>query len=74
MNNTLTAEQQATVEMAIGRIFRMGARPVLPGDEAEYDRCRNIVVDILRDDREDQRTYAPLPGWNFGAGNSGCIE
>lgn len=41
------AEKTAAVQMAIGRIFRMGSRPSQPGDVAEYYRCRNLVMDLL---------------------------
>lgn len=36
------------VEQAIGRIFAMGARASQPGDLAEYDRCRAIVMAAAR--------------------------
>ncbi len=42
----MTAEQTQTMQLAIGRILRMGARAEQPGDGAEYTRCRNIIMDI----------------------------
>ena len=74
--DSLTPEERATVELAIGRIFRMGSRPSQPGDEAEYDRCRGIVLDLLADDRKpgNSQLTAPWPGWNFGSENRGVIE
>jgi hypothetical protein len=38
-------ERRALVSLAIGRIFRLGSRPEQPGDAAEYQRCRSIVLD-----------------------------
>ena len=35
------------VELALGRIFRMMSRPAQPGDVAEYERCRCLVLDNL---------------------------
>lgn len=32
-------------ELALGRILRMGSRPTQPGDVAEYERCRTIILD-----------------------------
>lgn len=33
------------IELALGRIFRMGARPTQPGDVEEYERCRAIILE-----------------------------
>jgi hypothetical protein len=38
------AERQRAAELALGRIFRMGARPSQPGDVEEYERCRAIIL------------------------------
>jgi len=38
-------EKTKLVELALGRIFRMGARPTQPGDVEEYERCRAIILD-----------------------------
>lgn len=32
-------------QLAIGRILRLASRPAQPGDVAEYERCRAIVLD-----------------------------
>ena len=32
-------------ELALGRILRMGSRPTQPGDVADYERCRAIILD-----------------------------
>lgn len=37
------------IELALGRIFRMGARPTQPGDVEEYERCRRIILDEVDD-------------------------
>lgn len=34
-------------ELAFGRILRMAARPAQPGDVAEYERCRALLLDEL---------------------------
>jgi len=34
-------------ELALGRILRLAARPSQPGDVAEYERCRAILLDAL---------------------------
>ena len=41
-----------TVELAIGRIFRMMSRPVEPGDVAEYERCRSIILNLVGEGAE----------------------
>ena len=35
----------AQVQLAIGRIFRLASRPHQPGDIAEYERCRALILD-----------------------------
>lgn len=42
------------VSLALGRIFRMGARPTQPGDVEEYERCRAIIMGELD---------PPAPDW-----------
>ncbi len=41
------------VSLALGRIFRMGARPTQPGDIEEYERCRAIVLNATDPVTED---------------------
>lgn len=36
-----------TTELAFGRILRMASRPAQPGDVAEYERCRTIILNAL---------------------------
>ena len=40
-----------SAELALGRILRMCARPTRPGDAAEYERCRAIILDAIGNDR-----------------------
>jgi len=40
----------ATINLAIGRIFRMASRPEQAGDIAEYERCRSIILNALDPD------------------------
>jgi hypothetical protein len=57
------------MQLALGRILRMGSRPYQDGDFAEYERCRAIFMDAAEaqgikpstDSSGDSR-----PGWNFG--------
>lgn len=53
----MTAEQErhALACLAIGRILRLGSRPEQPGDIAEYDRCRAIVLDASPSQPEEYR-------------------
>ena len=44
---TQPSANQAVIELALGRIFRMASRPTQAGDVAEYERCRKIVMDLL---------------------------
>jgi len=41
------AQKKKLVELAIGRILRMGSRPTRPGDIEEYERCRRIILDNI---------------------------
>lgn len=43
----LDASEKFAVDAALGRILRMMTRPSRPGDEAEFDRCRAAVLDVL---------------------------
>lgn len=40
-------EDTKAVELALGRIFRLASRPEQPGDVADYERCRKVILDIL---------------------------
>jgi len=37
-------QRRRAIECALGRIFRLGARPTQPGDIEEYERCRAIIL------------------------------
>jgi len=37
-------EAKKTIELAFGRILRMGSRPTKEGDIQEYERCRNLII------------------------------
>ncbi len=53
----LTPTQNKTVELAFGRILRMGSRPTQPGDHEEYERCRNLIMAVLRDGEDPAIEY-----------------
>lgn len=37
-------EAEKAMELAIGRIFRMGSRPTQEGDIEMYEKCRSIIM------------------------------
>jgi hypothetical protein len=37
-------EVKKTMELAFGRILRLGSRPAREGDVEEYERCRAILM------------------------------
>lgn len=43
-------------ELALGRILRMASRPAQPGDVAEYERCRALIMDLITAPSQD---YTP---------------
>jgi hypothetical protein len=48
--NDIEATQMTTetVNLAMGRIFRLMSRPAQPGDVAEYERCRGLILDLCK--------------------------
>ena len=42
--------------LALGRILRLASRPAQPGDVADYERCRVILLDTLESAAPD---YSP---------------
>lgn len=42
----MESADHAAVSLAIGRIFRLASRPTQPGDAAEYERCRAVILDV----------------------------
>ena len=55
MQKSLTLEERQTVNLAIGRIFRLASRPAQPGDVENYERCKALILDIV----EPLPFYAP---------------
>ena len=56
-------------ELALGRILRIASRPAEPGDIAEYERCRAIILDEAEESGIDAKPTSigqHKPGWNFG--------
>lgn len=51
----MDAETKKIVELAIGRIFRLGSRPTQPGDIEDYERCRAIIMGAAADDDMHER-------------------
>jgi hypothetical protein len=49
-------DRKKAVELALGRIFRMGSRPTRPGDVEEYERCRAIILDNTEPSLPDYRS------------------
>lgn len=47
--------RRLAIRCALGRIFRMGARPTQPGDVEEYEQCRNLILDLSEPPGEDYR-------------------
>lgn len=76
MFDHMSAEEKKTVDLAMGRIFGMMMRTERAGDIAEYERCRQLILNTVDPltDYAPVRSFAPLPGWNFGSGASGVIE
>lgn len=48
------------IELALGRIFRMAARPERPGDVDDYERCRRIIIDALDPEMATHRATIAL--------------
>lgn len=67
MTNEPTNNQ--VMQLALGRILRLAARPAQDGDVAEYERCRKIFMDAAEQERfsGNAKGIGMLrPGWNFG--------
>jgi hypothetical protein len=58
---------EAARRLAFGRILRMAARPAEPGDVAEYERCRAIIMEGVTP-YEDR---APNLARDYGNGAAG---
>ena len=67
-------ETNKTMELAIGRIFRIMSRSEQPGDVAEYERCRSLILDCADElgiSGKGPSVGINKPGWNFGGK---CVE
>ena len=59
----------ATMQLALGRILRLASRPEQSGDIAEYERCRKLFLDAA-----ERKGFSVAivgignhrPGFNFG--------
>ena len=47
-----------TAQLALGRILRLASRPARPGDIADYERCRQLILDELGAENQPP-DYAP---------------
>ena len=56
VGHPMTLEREQAVNLALGRIFSLMSRPTQPGDVAEYERCRAIIMDLCEPVQPD---YAP---------------
>lgn len=52
----MDVEAKKIVELAIGRILRLGSRPEQPGDIEEYERCRALILEHAG---EQPESYVP---------------
>ena len=39
------SELNGIIQLAIGRIFRLGARKTQPGDIEQYEQCKQIIME-----------------------------
>ncbi len=46
------------ISLAIGRLFRLGSRPTQPGDIADYQRCRAVILDASETPEDRAPNYA----------------
>lgn len=42
----------------MGRIFRLMSRPEQPGDIADYERCRAMILNLSDNPRDEAPNYA----------------
>lgn len=42
---SITRERRVLVQMALGRLFRMGSRPFQLGDHEDYEWVREIIME-----------------------------
>lgn len=46
------------LHLAMGRIFRLMSRPEQPGDIADYERCRAMILNLSDNPRDEAPNYA----------------
>ncbi len=46
----VSSEDRASVNLALGRLFRIMSRPEQPGDVDEYHRCHSVIMDLVGGD------------------------
>lgn len=63
----MTKAERTAVNCAIGRIFRLASRPEQPGDAAEYERCRRVILDLVEAPKDMTICYAR----DYGKGAQG---
>ena len=44
LNEMNKAELEAIIQLAIGRIFRLGSRKTQIGDIEQYEKCKEIII------------------------------
>jgi len=64
----MDADRSSLAKLAFGRILRMASRADQPGDVAEYERCRAIILDALDPAAPD---YSPNIARDYGKGAAG---
>lgn len=60
---------QTEVQLALGRIFRLMSRSTQPGDVADYERCRALILDAVGESTPD---YAPNYARDHSLGAAGA--
>jgi len=53
-----TTEKKVMMQCAIGRLFQILSRPYRPGDDAEYEMCRRVVLRLSEPNPDHQANYA----------------
>jgi hypothetical protein len=67
----MTTQDSKTVELALGRIFRLASRPEQPGDVEDYERCRRLILDILDPNGDVKADHAHDYARDYGKGAQG---
>lgn len=48
----------SSINLAIGRIFLLASRPEQPGDIADYERCRALIMSQIEAPTDDRPNYS----------------